>query len=150
MKKQKTMILNLGTIVMASLMIFILGSCKEEEFNPSLTREFAIQSASTGATYTIRVGLPAHYNSSVEKYSTIYVLDGEENFDFVANNCKEISDQYSVATVLVVSIGYGNDRSIDYTPTKISSTTGGGAQFLDFIQNELIPRIEQDFSADIY
>ena len=49
---------------------------------------------------------------------------------------------------IVVSIGYGRDRSIDYTPTKVSSATGGGAEFLEFIKGELIPRIEQDFSVD--
>ncbi len=148
MKKLNVMIVNLGGILTASLMMFLLVSCKEEEFSPSLTREFSIQSISNGGTYTIKVGLPLNYNSSNEKYSTIYVLDGEENFDFVANTCKEISDRYSVPNVLVVSIGYGKDRSIDYTPTKVSSITGGGPQFLEFIETELIPKIEQDFRAD--
>jgi predicted alpha/beta superfamily hydrolase len=32
-----------------------------------------------------------------EKYATIYVLDGEEIFDFVANRCKEISDNLAVS-----------------------------------------------------
>jgi predicted alpha/beta superfamily hydrolase len=135
-------------IVIALLVLFLLGSCKEEEFSPALTREFTIQSNSNGATYTIKVALPLNYNSSAEKYATIYVLDGEENFDFVANNCKEISDRHGVANVLVVGIGYGKDRSIDYTPTKVSSVTGGGPQFLELIATQLIPRIEQDFSAD--
>jgi len=146
MKRQKLVTLTLGTFV-GTLVLFLV-SCSEEEFNSSLTREFSIQSTFNGATYPIKVGLPLDYNSSNEKYSTVYVLDGEENFDYVSNHCKEISNRYSVANVLVVSIGYGNDRGLDYTPTKISSSTGGGKEFLDFIENELIPRIEQDFSVD--
>jgi uncharacterized protein len=148
MKKKNLVIIHVSTRVLASVMMLLLASCQPEEFNPSLTRTFSIPSASNGATYTIQVALPENYHSSAEKYSTIYVLDGEENFDFVANHCREISDQYSVPNVLVVSIGYGRDRSIDYTPTKVSSMTGGGAEFLGFIERELIPRIEQDFSAD--
>ena len=147
MKKQ--IILYLGIIVSALVMTILLGSCKEEEFNPSLTKEFTIESASNGATYTIKVGLPAKYHEQAsKKYSSIYVLDGEENFDFVAKHCKAISDQSFVSNVLVVSIGYGKDRSIDYTPTKISSVTGGGPEFLNFIEAQLIPKIEQDFRAD--
>lgn len=147
MKKQS--VLYSGVIVCAMVMTLLVGSCKEEEFNPSLIKEFTLQSSTNGATYKIKVGLPNNYNeSTTKKYSSIYVLDGEENFDFVANKCKEISGQYSVANVLVVSIGYGKDRSIDYTPTKVSSETGGGAEFLNFIETQLIPRIEQNFSAD--
>lgn len=147
MKKQ--IILYLGVIVSTLVTSLLLGSCKEEEFNPVLTKAFSITSASNGATYNIKVGLPRNYDESAsEKYSSIYVLDGEENFDFVAKHCKEISERNSVANVLVISIGYGKDRSIDYTPTKVSSETGGGPEFLNFIEAQLIPKIEQDFSAD--
>ncbi|MEQ8415686.1 MAG: alpha/beta hydrolase-fold protein [Imperialibacter sp.] len=146
MKRQKLTTLTLGALVGA--LVLFLASCSEEEFNPSLTREFSIQSTFNGATYKIKVGLPLDYNSSGIKHSSIYVLDGEENFDFVANHCEEISDRYSVTNVVVVGIGYGNDRELDYTPTKISPTTGGGGDFLRFLENELVPRIEQEFSVD--
>lgn len=66
----------------------------------------------------------------------------------MANRCREISDQYAKKNVLVVSIGYGKDRSIDYTPTKVSSVTGGAPQFLNFIETQLIPKMEQDYQAD--
>ncbi len=92
--------------------------------------------------------MPANYNPSIEKYATIYVLDGKQIFGFVANRCKEISENYAVKNVLVVSIGYGKDRSIDYTPTKVSSVTGGAPQFLNFIETQLIPKMEQNYQAD--
>jgi uncharacterized protein len=147
MKKQT--VLYPRVIACALVMTLVLGSCKEEEFSPSLTKEFTLQSASYGASYKIKVGLPDNYNeSTTKKYSSIYVLDGEENFDFVAKKCKEISSQYSTENVLVVSIGYGKDRNMDYTPTKVSSETGGGEEFLNFIETQLIPKMEQDFSVD--
>ena len=148
MKKRFDLIKRLLVATSASTLLFQLASCKKEVFNAGLTTEFTLQSVSNGAAYEIKVGLPANYNPGMEKYSTIYLLDGKEIFDFVANKCKEISDDHAVKNVLVVSIGYGRDRSIDYTPTKVSSVTGGAPQFLNFIETQLIPKIEQDFSAD--
>lgn len=147
MKKQNLFTLILGTLV-GAIVLALLISCSDEEFNPALTRQFTIQSTSIGASYTIKVALPENYNSSAEKFSTIYVLDGEQDFDLVANTCKSLSDRYSVPNVVVVGIGYGRDRSIDYTPTKTDSNTGGAPQFLAFVENELIPKIEQDFNIE--
>ena len=120
MKKRTVLIKRLVAITGAIMMMFLLGSCKKEVFNSGVTKEFTLQSVANGASYDIKVGLPANYNPSIEKYATIYVLDGKEIFDFVANKCKEISENHADKNVLVVSIGYGKDRSIDYTPTKVS------------------------------
>lgn len=136
------------TLTMILMLVFLFGSCKKEEFDLLLTHEFVIQSKANGASYNIKVGLPANYNPGVEKYASIYVLDGEENFDFVSNKCKEISDNLAVQNVVVISIGYGKDRSIDYTPTEVSTVTGGGPKFLNFIESELIPAIEGSVSVD--
>lgn len=148
MKNTTVLTKRLYTISSAFIVIFFWVSCKKEVFDLGLTKEFSIQSVANGANYNIKVGLPANYNSSTEKYATVYVLDGEENFDFVSKECKKISDKYNTKNVLVVSVGYGNDRSIDYTPTKVGSKTGGGEQFLNFIEAQLIPQIEQNFRAD--
>ena len=128
-------------------MLWTLGACSEEEFSPALTREFGIESNISGAVYPIKVGLPENYNPN-EKYATIYVLDGEADFEFVASQCREISARHATQNVLVVGIGYGRDRGIDYTPTSVSSETGGGPEFLNFIEAQLVPRIEEEFNAD--
>lgn len=150
MKKNAVRFKTMGTIASAMILIFLFGACEKNEIiDPALTQqEFAIQSNANGATYKIKVGLPADYNPSVKKYASMYVLDGEEDFEFVANRCKEISDTLGVTNVLVISIGYGRNRSIDYTPTKMSSVTGGGPEFLKFIETQLIPKIEQTYTVD--
>src|SRR6185312_8056526 len=146
---KKRAVLNKRLFVASAIMlVFLLNSCTKEVFVSGEKKEFTLQSVANGAYYNIKVGLPAHYNPLNEKYATIYVLDGKEIFDFVANRCKEISDNLSVKNVLVISIGYGKDRSIDYTPTKVSEVTGGAPQFLNFIETQLIPKIEQDYSVD--
>lgn len=148
MKKKIVLIKSIRSATGFILLLFLLSSCTKELFNSGITKEFTLQSSANGATYNIQVGLPYNYNPGAEKYETIYVLDGKEIFGFVANRCREISDNYGVKNVLVVSIGYGKDRSIDYTPTKISSITGGAPQFLNFIKTQLIPKMEQDYHAD--
>jgi uncharacterized protein len=148
MKKNRVPVKSLRIIASAVISVFFLSSCNKELYTPGLTKEFALQSTANGATYNIKVGLPVNYNPAIEKYAAIYVLDGKEIFDFVANKCKEISDKHAAKNVIVVSIGYGRNRSIDYTPTKMSSITGGGPQFLSFIETQLIPAIEQNYNAD--
>lgn len=146
-KNKSMMFKNFPAIAVVAMLLFFLGSCKKEVFSPELTREFSMHSTANGATYNIKVGLPADYDPSMEKYATIYVLDGEEDFDFVSSQCKEIADKNAAKNVLVVGIGYGKDRSIDYTPTKISSETGGAPEFLNFIKTQLIPEMEEQFGV---
>lgn len=123
-------------------------SCQKEDFNTELTESFSIESISSGATYPIKVALPENYSPETQTYATIYVLDGEQDFGFVAENCKKISHDLSTSNVLVVSIGYGNDRAVDYTPSNANEGGGGAEKFMQFIENELIPRIESDYAAD--
>lgn len=134
------------------LIITLIASCKKEVFSPDLTKEFSILSTSNGAEYNIKVALPQDYSPETQRYAAIYVLDGEENFNFVAENCNKISRDFSTANVLVVSIGYGNDRAIDYTPVEGGGGAvnggGGAARFILFIKNELIPKIENEYGAD--
>lgn len=149
MKNKFSLIKRLQTAATVIVTLFLLNSCtKDEIFTNGDTKEFALQAAAYGATYNIKVGLPSNYNPLGEKYATVYVLDGKEIFGFVANRCREISDQLALKNVIVVSIGYGRNRSIDYTPTKVSSVTGGAPQFLNFMETQLIPKMEQDFNAD--
>lgn len=132
----------------ALLILLLFSACKKEEINPHLLKQFTIQSAANGATYCIKIALPENYDTTSKKYGTVYVLDGDENFEYVANKCKKLSSAYGMQNVLVVSIGYGYDRSVDYTPTRVNSKGGGAEKFMQFIALELIPRIESGYAAD--
>jgi predicted alpha/beta superfamily hydrolase len=134
------------------LIILIFASCKKEIFSTDLTKEFSIQSTTNGAKYDIKIALPQDYSPLTQKYAALYVLDGEENFNFIAEKCSSISSDFATSNVLVIGIGYGNDRAFDYTPVEGGGggvNGGGGAEkFLLFIKNELIPRIENEYGAD--
>lgn len=127
---------------------WVLASCQEQVAEPDHVMQFSLASAATGARYEIKVALPEGYWSSNGSCGVIYVLDGDENFNLVASECEKLSARYSTENVLVVSIGYGRSRDLDYTPTKTSSSMGGAPQFLQFIREELVPRMQADFRAD--
>jgi len=148
MKKNISLFKTTSTILASFILLLFAVSCKKEKFTAGTTREFSLQASNYGATYNIKVGLPDNYNTEGAKYATIYVLDGKEIFGTVGNQCKQISESYGTQNVLVVSISYGRDRSIDYTPTKVSSVTGGAPEFLQFMEKQLIPSIQQQFHAD--
>ena len=130
-----------------ALLLILLASCQKEEVIPNTIKEFSIHSSFANADYTIQVALPADYNPAEQPYATLYLLDGEQDFNFVTSECNRISGSYSTKNVIVVSIGYGNDRSVDYTPTKAPEGGGGAKEFMQFLEQELIPRVEADFSA---
>jgi len=141
--------MNTKTMIMIPLALFLLlaTSCQKKITAPQSVQQFTIQSTVNFGSYLIKVALPEDYNGN-KKYSTVYLLDGEDNFNFVASQCKKLSDKYAKENVLVVSIGYGHNRTLDYTPTNAAEGQGGAPAFMEFISKELIPRIESDFSVD--
>ncbi len=135
-------------IFMPMLALLLFVSCQEEVSAPQHVAQFAITSAVNGATYDIKVALPGDHQVSNRQYAAIYVLDGEENFNLVASECEKLSSYYHSDNVLVVSISYGRSRDLDYTPTRTSSSMGGAPEFMQFIREELVPRMEQSYRAD--
>ena len=101
-----------------------------------------------GKTYDIWIYLPDNYSTSALSYPTIYVLDADADQEFVASTCKKVSDEVNTQNVIVVGIHYGDNRNVDYTPTTTSMGRGEAETFLNFINKELIPRIQRDFRAD--
>ncbi len=141
------------------MILLMLCSCAKEtlpELNPSLTSEFFIDSKEKGKTYRIWVQLPENYNTSADKYPTIYVLDpddesvdGNSNFFYIAKKSKDLSRLYSKSDVVLIGIRHGDYREVDYTPTKFSTTgftgEGGSENFINFIKKELIAKVENEY-----
>jgi uncharacterized protein len=139
--------------------LVFLFSCKvKETLDPSLTTEFFIDSAEKGKTYRIWVQLPEGYNSSTQKYPTVYVLDpddkatdGPTNIFYIAKICQNLSKTMQKSNVIVIGIRHGDFREIDYTPTKFTtkgfSGEGGGEKYMNFVKKELIAKVEKDYRA---
>jgi uncharacterized protein len=148
------------------------------------TEARTIPSARNGRTYRITVSLPLGYakspdetwpfNDTPEKWTAVYVLDGNWYAGMVAGMIRPMAWCGSTTDAIVVGIGYaeGGDpieafresftrRNIDLTPVrdeaeersmearhKRPTPSGDSAGFLAFLEHELIPLIERDYRAD--
>ncbi len=129
---------------------FLFNSCTKEEIKPNQIKEFSIHSNNTGSDYTIWVVLPKEYNPYL-KYESIYVLDADASYfryDKIAKITEEQSSKYNKQNAFVIGISSKNNRERDFTPTPISDVGGGSENYTKFIELELIPKIESDYSVD--
>jgi len=125
--------------------------------------------------YHITVALPASYPAQpTARYPTIYLLDANWYFGMVTDITRIMARCETFPETIVVGIGYPVDeplddafkqiwasRQRDFTPTvdheeeredqefaQRPVTTGGAPHFLQFIREELIPFIEDEYRTD--
>lgn len=85
-------------------------------------------------------------------FPVVYLLDGNGHFRSVSGMVYQLSTvngNKKVPEMIVVGIP-NTDRMRDLTPTHTEGTTGGGAAFLDFVENEVIPHVEANYPASQY
>lgn len=106
------------------------------------------------------ISLPDSYNvleSSHKSYPLLIVLDGNVHFKALSGMVNYMSsDLYrnrKIPEMIVVGI-QNVDRRRDYTPDKIvtarENNSGGGERFLSFLENELIPELDQKYRTGQY
>lgn len=107
----------------------------------------------------INVYLPKSYHpDSTQNYPVIYLLDGSKNEDFIhiAGLVQFCSFSWIQLIPETIVVGISNvDRKRDFTfPTSIKQdqedfpTSGGSADFINFIDEELIPTIDKKYHTD--
>lgn len=98
-----------------------------------------------------------------QRYPVVYLLDGDAHFSSVAGMIQQLS-QVNGNTICpeIIVVGIPNtDRTRDLTPTHITSdppmmdsnfskTTGGGENFVSFIEKELMPHIDAAYPTQPY
>jgi predicted alpha/beta superfamily hydrolase len=137
-----------------------LVSTAQESLYPKVeimnTELRGIYSDITFENYAINVFLPKSYDkSSSKKYPVVFVLDAQYNFGMVSYATRRLIKDELIPEVILVGISYRanystyiNNRQRDYTPTRTNLPfTGGGEKFLDFLDKELIPFIENEYAV---
>ncbi|MCL5128154.1 alpha/beta hydrolase-fold protein [Algibacter sp. L4_22] len=89
-----------------------------------------------------------------KQYPVVYLLDGDYNFvPFVGmlKHYSEMNDTKILPEMIVVGIPNidNNSRMMDFSPTTDGKPEqqGGGNKFLEFMETELFPYIEQNYSG---
>jgi uncharacterized protein len=121
-----------------------------------------------GFSYRIYVGLPRNYERG-KKFPTVFLLDPEYSFGIVRNIVEHLSDRGDLPELVVVGIRYPGgiegdgwlkryrtQRTRDYTPTYsakgypdgVQDVSGGGKQFLDFFERQIIPFVDRHYKTD--
>ena len=106
------------------------------------------------------VHLPVDYEKSSDKYPVLYITDGDEHFFLASGLTEFMSSQFMIPEFIVVAILH-KDRIHDLTPTHCltfvngfqsdgAKASGGGEKLLQFIEKELIVRIESKYRASSY
>ena len=148
---------------------FLLAACQNPEASSgdSLTESVIIghmdslHSAILDETRHIWVHLPEEATGplfSKSTYPVLYLLDGSGHFHAVTGMLDNLGDNGIVPRMVVVAI-HNTDRTRDLTPTHVDEmygdssfvrTSGGGDQFLEFMEKELIPYVEERYPVTGY
>jgi len=131
-----------------------------------------LHSSSNDQAYRISVALPRGYENGAVHFPVLYALDADIGFGTLVEGQRMMSIRQELADILIVGVGYWVDdflqtlnvRRRDLTPTidkdelKFLSAEeknetspiimGGGPDLYHFIEQELMPFIERQYSVD--
>lgn len=122
---------------------------------PALTGDyFALPSQELGRTYHIFVRLPEGYDEHPDRvYPTVYLLDGDSTFPMLAPLHLFMTYDDGLPEAILVGIAYGgfgdvNKRDRDFRVVMDDGTPGDAPAFLNFLEIDLLPRIDAKFRTD--
>jgi predicted alpha/beta superfamily hydrolase len=108
-------------------------------------------------------GMTSGNNDPSQRYPVVYVLDGDGHFASVVGMIQQLSqvNGNTVYPEMVVVAITNTDRTRDLTPTHVTSdppmmdsnfskTSGGGENFVAFIEKELMPHIDSVYPTQPY
>ncbi|WP_425657170.1 alpha/beta hydrolase [Tenacibaculum ascidiaceicola] len=133
-------------ILFLSFILFFFASCIEEDLPSNIKQQnFTVKSKSTNFKYAVKIGSLKEVDVNKD-YHVVYLLDGDDYY----NECMQIISSENKENIIIVSIGYAddNERGTDYSypyDRDFDGDSGGAKRFIDFLNSELIPTIEEDY-----
>ncbi len=121
----------------------------------------SVQSKILGEQRKVWIHVPDQ-GASIQRYPVVYVLDGDGHFSSVVGMIQQLSTGGNNNCPKMIVVGITNtDRTRDLTPTHIdadppfmdstfSKTSGGGENFIAFIEKDLMPHIEANYPTAPY
>ena len=118
-----------------------------------------LQSSTLKESRTLLISKPAGYDNSKDRYSVLYLLDGETHFHYTTGIASFLSGNDRIPKMLLVGIVSGGTarRTRDLTSLSAAETdnrfspgNGGADAFLAFIADELIPFVDKTYRTRPY
>jgi len=100
---------------------------------------------------TLYIYTPAGYDYTDNRYPVMYMLDGADNFVHVSGIIHYLSGVGRIPQMIMVAIP-NTRRTRDLTPTGWEGypSSGGAENFMNFLDRELIPYIDQNYRTQPY
>lgn len=152
--------------VIVSLFLFLILSSDilanevttAKKFELPYTQKVSISSPS-GTPYELIISLPASYkNSPNRRYPVLYYTDAYWDAPLLNSIYLDLVFDQAIPEFIMVGLSYPGDnlnytalRTKDLTPTKdvrFVRDSGGGAEFLSFIKESVIQKIESEYRAE--
>jgi predicted alpha/beta superfamily hydrolase len=133
----------------------VTASLPKVEINGSQLLE--LHSNIVNQDYVLHVFAPGSYKNTTKKYPVLYVMDSQWDFPLLVSLYGQQYYDGFIPELTIVGITWGGKnanadslRARDYTPTKEARLpqSGGAANFLSFMKNELFPFVETQFRID--
>lgn len=112
-------------------------------------QKFVIHSRILNEDRSCLIRLPENYDpSESKKYPVLVLLDGSAHFGIASRDVRSLSSEKLIPEMIIVAIE-NVDRERDFTITKLETvrenTMGGRRKFLDFMEQELIPYVDEHY-----
>ncbi len=114
-------------------------------------RVVELPSVAVGRTYRLHVA-SSGIGEPASGTPVVYLLDADEDFPLVVALARQLTAAKELPEILIVGVGYLSApkyyRIRDFTPsvdTQTEQPTGGAANFLRFLETELIPWVEERY-----
>lgn len=94
------------------------------------------------------VSLPERYNASNRRYSVLYVIDGDFQFEHVAAAVRSLARTGRIEPLIVVGVALNGEQEYQHYTTWTTDElpgSGGAPQLLQFLQKDLLPRIQHQY-----
>jgi len=136
----------LFTLVIIILFIPYLLNAQKKSHDIIIGKAINLKSNALNEDRYIYVYTPVGYNTAQDRYPVLYVLDGDDNFFFSIAVANFLSRNGLIPRTIVIGIPNTN-RMRDFTPSVDDQTpnSGGADKFLKFLEEELIPYIDQNY-----
>jgi len=151
-------------------LVVLLNSCKKENIDFITIEKEEFHSNIIDDEFELFYLLPKDYSSSAD-YPVIVFLDGNWYSEFFRDEVNKLIESNQIPPAIVVGVGYPMDggykelcshctdaeddilipRFRDFTYPKIDTwtiPTGEGDKFAEFLNEELVPKIENEYSID--
>ncbi len=150
------------TKVLIAFLVFLQWNAIGQNGTPySIGKTYKIQSEILKEDRSYILELPSSYETSKTNYPILVLLDGEGSYHSHSGILNQMTQGGQIPEMIIVAIT-NVDRVRDYTPTNYLTnlngssavenhkTSGGSAQFLEFIEQELLPEIEKKYRTNAF